>query len=66
MIWLDLIGRGWELVAAGVLLAAGIAIITGHGGEYSCAPADSDDEWDEGDAWDRGHDRWVDEQNEVA
>jgi hypothetical protein len=62
---IDLIGRGWELVAAGVLLAAAIGIITGPGDRFSCAPADSDG-IDEGVLMDDAHDRWVDEQSEVA
>jgi hypothetical protein len=63
--WLNLIAYGWETVSAGVLLAATIGIFTGPGDKFSCAPTDSE-EWAGGDAWDRGHDQWIDEQNEVA
>lgn len=61
----DLIARGWEFVTAGVLLAAVIGIFAGSGDTFSCAPADSD-ERDEGVLMDDAHDRWIDEQNEVA
>lgn len=63
--WLDLAARGWELVAAGFLCLVGVGLWQGRGGRHSCAPTDSE-EWEDGDAWDRGHDRWIDEQNEVA
>ncbi|WP_306365495.1 hypothetical protein [Nocardia sp. CC227C] len=67
--WWDVLGRGWQLMAAGFLLWALVGIVAGPGEEYSCAPADPDDEDDAddlvGDAWDRGHDRWVADRDGV-
>lgn len=50
--------NGLELISTGVVLALVIAMVTGHGGEYSCAPVDSDD--DEGEACPEDPDRWRD------
>lgn len=62
---LDLVVRGWELVTAGVVLAVFIGRVAGPGDRFSCAPVDYD-ERDEGVLMDDAHDRFVDEQNEVA
>lgn len=64
-IWRDVLGRGWEVVAAGVVLLVMIAIWT-QPREYSCAPADLEDETDEGAEWDRARDRDIDERNGVS
>lgn len=59
--WLDIAGRGWELITALFLL--GVAADRFYG--WLCAPADSEGV-DEGVLMDEAHDRWIDEQNEVA
>lgn len=60
--WEWLLGTAAMMGALGVLLFAGIvAGLRIYGAAYPCAPADLEDD----DAWDRGHDEWVDRGNEV-
>lgn len=63
-LWIDLLGRAWQLIAAGVLLAVIVAICLGPGDDYSCAPTDEDE--DDTAAWDRGHDEWTDRDTGVS
>lgn len=67
-LWLDLLAEAWKTVTAGVLAGVLVAIIgQPRDGNYSCAPADSDEDdageiEDDTAAWDRGHDEWMDRQ----
>ncbi len=42
-LWLDLLGRAWQLVAAGFVCAVFVGIVAGPGDDYSCAPAEDDE-----------------------
>lgn len=46
-LWLDLLGRGWELIVIGFVLIVGAAIVLGDGDDYSCAPVDDEDDGEE-------------------
>lgn len=59
-LWLDLLGRAWQLIAAGFICAVVVGIWAGPGDEYSCAPTEDEADEFDGDAWDRGHDEYVD------
>lgn len=61
--WMELLAEAWKTVTAGVLAGVIVAIVgQRREDDFSCAPADPEDDEDDTAAWDRGHDQWTDRE----